>query len=665
MAQTINLISTIDLKSVNKSWTTYNSQYMAIGFGHGASTTVNTSVFARASYSLRYNENSDKFEIKNIELQLQKSNSSNTTQVVTISAGTISFTGFNTTNSSANPTNVASYMLNNISTSPSTSWTTSKTFISSGYADINPNKTAQCIVRNIKTIINGFTSSADENTRDVTITISINTPKSKVTYTFNGNGGKINGQNTVTTTALSGGTMRIPAAAQRSSEDGTGNFTVTFNPDNGSSTFTAKCQYPTKIDWSSNGYARVDNKSITVAAGTQDYRLDSDDKNKDRSWNAIWDDNEKRTGSGSSNYWPSEPSKFGHSFIGWFKSNGDQITSLRGNVEGDFTLTARWDPKKYVVSYKADTVKNCVYLIGNNENFITCNGAEKKNQKIFGKPATINSKIPVAFGYKFKGWGTQTECLYPVGTTTFDDKIVTANKLISDITLYAHWEPLNDLVITNFYRSSSHKLVTNTITYNINNDACVVNEPSEREENASDWVFLGWYQHKNPGKPPYQHVPSKNGVEFWGNESAAISLFGQEFKDYAWGTFRNPDIVDASTDGKLISPYIINVSGIKQEYKKQWDGLKNQSDNTWYDNINKAAWGREWKLYGFWTISGKWVKLDTNDWRKVKSMYVKVPVVIDQETGEKELVWKYVSDLSMMIQKPGQSGPDWAREIWK
>lgn len=633
MAQTIILTAGAE---VNTNWKEYSSSQFTLFTGHGPSTTTNTSIFARVSCSIRWNKSTDRFEIKNIQLQYKKSNTVHSTPIIITMGGAMTFTNYYAKNNSINPTGNVSLMLSQI---PEDSWKTIKTFISSGNAEINKGTRSTCSISNLQVSINGF--SGGTKIIDLPIEIRTETPsKTTVTYTFNGNGGKIDGQNTFTTTATVGTMIRIAPAAKRSNESGSGNYTATFNPDNGSSKFDIKCKYPTEITWSSGGYSRTDNKSITARAGDQFYSLNTDDKNKDHTWDAIWDSDEKATGPGSSNSWPSDPTKFGYKFIGWFNSSGTQITRLN-NITSDITLTAKWTPLNYKIKYKHNTVKNAVFFPDATE-----------VDKTFGKNVNITSAQPAAFGYTFKGWGTASECLYLAGTISVDDKIVKNLGRVQDIELYAHWEPINDTVKTYNY-SVTNSLDEKTFTYNIVNKSYVVPEPATRSGN---WVFLGWY-YEQGSQAPYTVIPrTKTKQEFWGNTSVADSMGD---KNFAWGTFKNPDIVEDLTSGSIVSPMYLDT--IKNKQLTEWNSIKSGNIQD-YNVLNKKVWGWEWHLYGFWTISGKFIKVGTKDdseWKKVKSAYVKV---INKD-GEED--WKYISDLSMVTEIRGSRTPIWKKEVYK
>lgn len=114
----------------------------------------------------------------------------------------------------------------------------------------------------------------------------------------------------------------------------------------------------------------------------------------------------------------------GCTFLGWY--NGS--TKVKNwNSAADVTLTAKWDPIKYKITYNLNGGKN----------------ASDNPATYHVDSGTVTLKAPTKNGYKFLGWYSDS---------AFNNKVTQLNgKDAKDITLYAKWE-----------------IITYTITYNLN-----------------------------------------------------------------------------------------------------------------------------------------------------------------------------------------------------
>lgn len=552
--------------------------------------------------------------------------------VMNINSESLKYTGFSTVDSTTSVPVGSNFSPPQISFS--SSFTTIKLYGSLKGSSVDAEESNKSLVISGSPTVSFRNSQGSTVSEKITISVSLTAPKTGVKYTFLGNGGTIAGESAVVKTGID--SIHVPVAARgKSDTTGSGKYVVTFVPNNGSSSYTVDCIYTTTQKWVSKKYSRVDNKSITVDAETS-YTVP--DKT-DRTWNAVWEIGSETSDDNAKLNSISKPERFGYTFNGWFKDDGSQVTT--GPVHSSFTATAKWTPLSYKIRYKYNTVKNAVFFPDATE-----------VDKTFGENVNITSAQPAAFGYTFKGWGTASECLYLAGTTSVDDKIVKSLGRVQNIELYAYWEPIDDTVITHNY-SVNHALDTKTFTYNIDIKSYVVPEPNTR---GGNWVFLGWY-YEQGSQAPYTVVPrTKTKQEFWGNESIAESMGDNNF---AWGTFKNPDIVENLTNGSIVSPMYLDT--IKSKQLLEWNSIKSGNIQD-YNALNRKVWGWEWHLYGFWTISGKFIKVgtkDDNEWKKVKSAYVKV---INKD-GEED--WKYISDLSMVTEIRGTRTPVWKKEVYK
>jgi uncharacterized repeat protein (TIGR02543 family) len=121
---------------------------------------------------------------------------------------------------------------------------------------------------------------------------------------------------------------------------------------------------------------------------------------------------------GSSNM-PSEPSRIGYNFNGWYTGAGDEFTATT-TVSGDITVYARWSSggsTQYTITFNAD------------------GGSPANQTRTVTDGASLGASSmpppPTRDGYNFAGWYTASG---GGGSQFTADTIVTA-----DITLYAKW----------------------------------------------------------------------------------------------------------------------------------------------------------------------------------------------------------------------------------
>ena len=118
------------------------------------------------------------------------------------------------------------------------------------------------------------------------------------------------------------------------------------------------------------------------------------------------------------------PTRNGYTFLGWYDSSNSRITSTsQVNAASNHTLTAKWSPKTYTITFNA--------------NGGTCTTANKSvvHDDIYGE-------LPQATwsGYSFKGWFTQSTGGKQIVSSSIVDGTVT--------TLYAQWTLIPTYTIT-------------------------------------------------------------------------------------------------------------------------------------------------------------------------------------------------------------------------
>ncbi len=106
-------------------------------------------------------------------------------------------------------------------------------------------------------------------------------------------------------------------------------------------------------------------------------------------------------------------SKTGYKFLGWYDSNGNQITDTWKYTE-DQTFTAKWQPTKYYITYN---------LNGGTNN--------SSNPSSYTIEDSITLTKPTKPGYTFNGWYSDAN---------FTTKVTSISKRTGNITLYAKWE---------------------------------------------------------------------------------------------------------------------------------------------------------------------------------------------------------------------------------
>lgn len=152
----------------------------------------------------------------------------------------------------------------------------------------------------------------------------------------------------------------------------------------------------------------------------------------------------------------------GYKFLGWY-SDTTKVTPDEYTVQGNITLTAKWQLERYSVIYELNDGTN--------------HAANPSSYTIESSAITLQN--PVRTGYDFGGWfitkalnGSAVESIG--GGTT------------GEITLYAKWIPV--VYKITYELNGGTNATSNPATYTIESDTITLAEPQKE-----GFVFDGWY----------------------------------------------------------------------------------------------------------------------------------------------------------------------------
>ncbi|WP_264990082.1 InlB B-repeat-containing protein [Lysinibacillus piscis] len=156
------------------------------------------------------------------------------------------------------------------------------------------------------------------------------------------------------------------------------------------------------------------------------------------------------------------PTKVGHTFGGWYTTNGHAIPfDFNTTITGNTTIYAKWTPVEYTVSFEVD------------------GGSAVSNQTVVhGNRAIQPDPVPTKIGYLFEGWYTDDTHTIP-----FDFNTV----IIENTILYAKW---------------LHTPVMNTVSFEVNGGSPMPNQSVVHGNKVAEpipvptkagYIFNGWY----------------------------------------------------------------------------------------------------------------------------------------------------------------------------
>ena len=175
---------------------------------------------------------------------------------------------------------------------------------------------------------------------------------------------------------------------------------------------------------------------------------------------------------------PSEPTKVGHTFAGWFL-DGEEF-DFESPVTGNITLVAKWTANTYIVSF------NLGYDGGNN----------------FTRSVTYGSLVvqpndPQREGYIFDGWNLNGQ------------RFNFTTPITGDITLYAQWKVVTD---EDVYHHISFNAVGGAAEFNSANvkDGASIELP---EAVRDGYTLDGWYDGDTlVGQPGDEYTPTEDAT---------------------------------------------------------------------------------------------------------------------------------------------------------
>ena len=126
------------------------------------------------------------------------------------------------------------------------------------------------------------------------------------------------------------------------------------------------------------------------------------------------------------------PTREGYVFAGWYNDNtqitgSDGVTLSEWSISTDCTLTAKWNPASYTVTYEDTTATRAEVAVTFDYNYSgsTSSTVTLTNGQTLSRPTN-----PTRNGYVFTGWYTTSDC-----TTRYEF----SGTIIDDMTLYAGW----------------------------------------------------------------------------------------------------------------------------------------------------------------------------------------------------------------------------------
>ena len=228
---------------------------------------------------------------------------------------------------------------------------------------------------------------------------------------------------------------------------------------------------------------------------------------------------------------PEDPEADGYTFVGWF--NGDEEYDFDEVVTGDVTLSAKWKPVEYKITYEVDGGKN-----------------SKDNPETYTiESATITLGAPTKEGFIFNGWFYDKK---------FTDRATQISRgSTGDITLYAKWD-----------------IITYEITYMAGRDGKGIVAPDLKEHGfemnlskktytREGYIQTGWST-TDGGKLAY-----KLGAAYDKDEPLALFPYWEEDPDAIRPVAKASTNFGAIAYGRSISVYGVSAGKVLSVFDMQ------------------------------------------------------------------------------------------------
>ena len=196
---------------------------------------------------------------------------------------------------------------------------------------------------------------------------------------------------------------------------------------------------------------------------------------------------------------PTDVTRTGYIFDGWYDDNGSKVTEIGSDATGDKSYTARWTPVTYTVTFSAN---------GGDGNMDDQTFAYDVEQNLAANTFTRT-------GYDFAGWSD-----VPDGNVVYADRDAVKNLTDVDdavITLYAQWTPITYTVAFNA-NGGNGEMDSQDFTYGEEQSL------SPNTFTRTGYTFAGWSETQD-GDVAYSDAESVRNLT--SESSGTVTLYAQ------------------------------------------------------------------------------------------------------------------------------------------
>lgn len=230
---------------------------------------------------------------------------------------------------------------------------------------------------------------------------------------------------------------------------------------------------------------------------------------------------------------PSNPSKRGYTFSGWY--NGDVKLTEETVINANITYTAKFEPNHYSIAFKA-------------------NGGSGSMQKLENVAYDEKVKLPKCTftrdGYDFKGWTTSS---YSDTADYEDEEVVEGlhSRAGAVKTLYAVWTGKTfEATFVYGYEGKDNETKTGKVGEDIS-------LPYVSETSRPGYLFDGWYRSAEGGDKVSSYASytaaDQNGVTFYAHWSKAITVHYETEEGYTGSAISDKTLRPSEVYSKLPS----------------------------------------------------------------------------------------------------------------